>query len=88
MFHLLCIIFSETCSGKNAKAAENSHIFQLVNLFQRSLSHSRVARATHQAVTIKARVCCVHVCKFSILACVDLAVMSIYQKLVKIKSVP
>jgi hypothetical protein len=27
LFHFQCIILSETCSGKNAEAAENNHIF-------------------------------------------------------------
>jgi hypothetical protein len=54
MFHLQCIILSKACCVKNAEAAENSDIFQLVSDFQRSVTHSRVARATHQAVAIKA----------------------------------
>jgi hypothetical protein len=44
MFHLQSMILSETCFGKNAKTAENGHIFQLLNVFQRSVTHSRVER--------------------------------------------
>jgi hypothetical protein len=33
MFLLQCIILSETCCGKNAEAAENGHIFQLLSVF-------------------------------------------------------
>jgi hypothetical protein len=53
MFHLLCIILSETLCDKNAEAAENGHIFKLVSVFQCSLTH-RVACAANQAVIIKA----------------------------------
>jgi hypothetical protein len=63
--------------------------FQLVNVFQRSVTHSRVARAAHQTVTTKARVCCVRVCNFSILAiCIILAKSVDLHNLVKIKGVP
>jgi hypothetical protein len=33
MFLLQCIILSETHCGKNAEAAENGHIFQLLSVF-------------------------------------------------------
>jgi hypothetical protein len=72
------IILPKTCCGKNAEAAQHCHICQLLNVFQRSVTHSRVARAAHQAVTIKAGVSCVRVCKFSILSCLVLAVLMIY----------
>jgi hypothetical protein len=75
MFRLLCVILSETCCGKNAAAAEN--MFQLVRVFQRSVTHSRVARTAHQAATIKANVCCVHDYNISILACIVSAEESI-----------
>jgi hypothetical protein len=55
---------------QNAEAAENGHIFQLLSVFQRSVTHSRVARAARQAVAIKARVCFLLVCDYSILACI------------------
>jgi hypothetical protein len=54
MIHLQCIIFSETCYGKNAEAAENGHIFHFVNVLQRSVIHFRIAQTAHQAVTIMA----------------------------------
>jgi hypothetical protein len=54
MVHLQCIIFSETCCGKNAEAAENGHIFHCVSIFQCSVIHSRIAQTAHQAVTIMA----------------------------------
>jgi hypothetical protein len=38
MFHLQSIILSETFCGKNAEAAENGHIFQLVSVFQCSVT--------------------------------------------------
>jgi hypothetical protein len=34
MFHVQCIILSENGCGKNAEAAENGNIFQLVRVFQ------------------------------------------------------
>jgi hypothetical protein len=40
----------KTSCGKNAAAAENGHIFQLLSIFHRSVTHSRVARAAHQPV--------------------------------------
>lgn len=79
MFRLECIILSDTCCGKNAEAAENGLIFQLVSGFQRSVTHSGVARAARQAVTVKAGVCCVRVYRFSILACIVLVVAPIYK---------
>jgi hypothetical protein len=36
---------------QNAEAAENGLIFQLVSVFQRSVTHSRGARVAHQAGT-------------------------------------
>jgi hypothetical protein len=42
MFHLLCIFLLETCS-KNAEVAENGDIFQFMSIFQRSVTHFRVA---------------------------------------------
>jgi hypothetical protein len=77
MVYLQCIILSETLCDKNAEAAENGCIFQLVSVFEFSLTHARVECAAHQAVMIKARVCCVRVCNFSILACIVLTVASI-----------
>jgi hypothetical protein len=79
IFHFLCIIVSETCCGKNAEAAKISQISQLMSILQRFVTKSRVACAAHQAVTIKACVCCVNVCNFSILACIVLAVELIYE---------
>jgi hypothetical protein len=51
--------------------------FYFLSTLQRSVTHSRVALKAHQAVTIKARVCCVRVRSFSILVCIILAVASI-----------
>jgi hypothetical protein len=81
MLCLQCIILSETCSGKNAEAAENSQNFQLFSIFQHSVTHSRVARAAHKAVAIKVGVCWVRVHNFNILAYIVLAIASIYQVL-------
>jgi hypothetical protein len=39
-FHPQCIILSKTCCGKNAEAAENSRISQLLSFFQRSVTQS------------------------------------------------
>jgi hypothetical protein len=65
---------------KNDEAAENGHILKFVRSFSRLCHiHARGARAAHQAVTIKSRVCCVRVCNFSILACIIMAVASIYK---------
>jgi hypothetical protein len=79
MLHLQCVILSETCCGKNAEAAENCHIFQLVIVFQCFVTTSIFAQTAHQAATIMAEVCCMRVCNFSILACFALVVASIYK---------
>jgi hypothetical protein len=55
--------------------------FSFVGVFQRSVTHSRVALAAHKAVTIKARACCMRVSNFGILACIILVVASIYKVL-------
>jgi hypothetical protein len=83
MFHLLCIIFVRNFLWKNAEAAKISQISEQMSVFQRFVAKSRVACAAHQAVTIKAGVCCVNACNFSILACIVLAVESIYKILRK-----
>jgi hypothetical protein len=54
MFHLQCIILSETFCDKNAEAAENGHIFNAL-----SVIHSRVLRGVNQAIEIKAGVCAI-----------------------------
>jgi hypothetical protein len=73
---------------QNAEAAENGLIFQLVSVFQRSVTHSRGARVAHQAVTNQG---------WSLLcACVQFQHSSLHflgiginiQNLVKIKGVP
>jgi hypothetical protein len=46
MFHLLCIILSETCCGKNAEAAENGKIFQIISIFN-TLSHTPELHVQH-----------------------------------------
>jgi hypothetical protein len=79
MFHFQSIIWSETCYGKNVEEAENAKIWQLVSVVQRSVTHSRVARAAHQAATIKTGICCVRVCNVSILACLVWAIASIHK---------
>jgi hypothetical protein len=53
IFNFQYIILSETFCCKNAESAENGQIFFL-SVFQRSVTHSRVARVAHQAVAIKA----------------------------------
>jgi hypothetical protein len=88
MFHLQSIILSETFYGKNAEAAENGYIFPPLSVFQRFVTHSRVQRGAQQAVTIKARVCCVLVCSFSKIVCIVFGVSVDLQNLVKIKGVP
>jgi uncharacterized membrane protein YidH (DUF202 family) len=57
MFHFQCIILFTACCDKNAEAAENSHICQLLNVFQLFVTHSKFAHAAQQAVAIKAGVC-------------------------------
>jgi hypothetical protein len=79
MFHLQSIIWSETCCGKNAEAAENSHPFQLWVFFQRSVTHSRVEREAHQAVAIKVEMCCVRVRNFSNITCMVLVLLLLYK---------
>jgi predicted lactoylglutathione lyase len=78
MFYLQCIFKSETCCSKNAEAAENGQMFHFLSVFQRPVTHTRVANEARQAVTIKARVCCVRVLSFSILVCIILAVATVY----------
>jgi hypothetical protein len=58
---------------------QKTDTFFNVGVFQRSVTHSRFARAARQAVSTKTSVCCVHVCNFSILTCILLAVASIYK---------
>jgi hypothetical protein len=79
MFHLQSIILSEICCGKSAEAAENGLIFQLLSVFQCSLTQSRVERGAHLAFAIKAGVCCTRVCNFSILACIELVFVLLYK---------
>jgi hypothetical protein len=88
MSHLQRIILSEIWCGQNDGAAKNGTSFQLMSVFQSSVTHSRVARAAHQAVTIKVRVYCVFACNFSMLACIVFCRGIDLQILVKIKGVP
>jgi hypothetical protein len=81
MFHLQCIFVFKTLCNKNVEAAESGHIFQFMIIFQRSVTHLRDSLAAHKAVTTKARACCVRVRNFGILACIILAVASIYNML-------
>jgi hypothetical protein len=89
MFLLQNIMLSETFCGKNAEAAENGHIFQLLNVFERFVTYSRVERGSHQAVVIKAGVCCMRVCNVSIIRIFDCFGISVdLQNLLTIKDVP
>jgi hypothetical protein len=69
VFHLQSIILSENGCGENAEAAKSRNFFS--KFFGRFLTlyvivtHFRVAHAKHQAVTIKAGVCCPHMCAIS-----------------------
>jgi hypothetical protein len=58
---------------------EKTVIFLIVGVIQLSVTHLKFACAAHQAVTMKAVVCCVRVCNFSILACIVLTVASIFK---------
>jgi hypothetical protein len=92
MSRLQCSTFSalfrqKTYWGKNAEAASNGHICQLLSVFQRFVTHSRVAHAAHQAISIKASLLCASVqFQRSNLLCFDRSVD--LQNLVKIKGVP
>jgi hypothetical protein len=70
MFHLQCIILSETCWSKNAETAEIGHIYQPVNVLN-WVPELRVQRT--KPLPIKAEVCCMRVCNGNILACIVLA---------------
>jgi hypothetical protein len=85
-----CFIFSASFCQKLVltnllRQQQNTHVCQIVIVEKRSVTHSRVARAAHQVVTIKAGVCCVRVWNTSIVACIGLAVASIYKILWKSK---
>jgi hypothetical protein len=84
MFHFQRTILSETCFVKNAEEGKNCNTFQFLGIFQHSVTQFRVDRAAHQAVTIKAVVCCVHFQHF--LPCFDSSID--LQNRVKIKGVP
>jgi hypothetical protein len=73
------------CCSKNAEAAENDHIVHFLNVFQRFVTHSRVALEAHQAVKIKAGVCCVRERSLSVLVCIILAAASVYKIFYKSK---
>jgi hypothetical protein len=78
VINLPCIL-SETC-GKIAEAAKYSLNFSTCGSFSMLChTHSRIACAAHQAVTIKHGVYCVHVCNFSILVCIVLTVALMYK---------
>jgi hypothetical protein len=62
---------SKSCGVTNAEAAKNGHMLWLVSVSQCSVSHCRVAHAARQSVTIKAGVCCAHLCNCNILACIE-----------------
>jgi hypothetical protein len=49
---------SESCCGKNAEAAENYQNVQLVSVFRRFFTLSRVTHAAHKPFTIKALCVC------------------------------
>jgi hypothetical protein len=77
MFHVQCIILSETFCGKNAEAAENWYIFQLLSVFQRSVTPSGVQRGAHKSLQSKPEPSAAGVCNFRIVAYIVLAVPSI-----------
>jgi hypothetical protein len=82
VFHLQCIILSKASFGKNAEAAENGHICQLLSVFQRSVTYSRFAHAAHQAVNNQGWM---HACSVSMLSCIVSAVLLIYKILWKLR---
>jgi hypothetical protein len=61
-------VLAETFLAKMIRQQKTVPIFQLVSVFKFSVTHFRVAHATHQAVTIKTTVCCALVRNFNILA--------------------
>jgi hypothetical protein len=85
MFHLQCIISSETCCGKNAEAAVNCPIFSTFDRFTfDALSYALEWHVQPtKAVTIKAGVCSVWVCNFSTLVSIVFGRSIDLQNLVK-----
>jgi hypothetical protein len=77
--------FGQKLAVAKMLTTENGENFQLVRVFKRFVTHSRVA---HKVVTIKADTCCVRACNFSVLACNCLGNTVDLQNLVKIKGVP
>jgi hypothetical protein len=69
MFHLQSIILSETFCGKNAEEAlaENENICQHLNVFQRSVTDSRIERGAHQKPLQSRQESAVCVCAISAL---------------------
>jgi hypothetical protein len=65
-----------TCSASLCQKL-NDNNFQLVSVFQSSVTHFKVARAARQFITIKTGVCCARVCNFSIIICIVLVVVLI-----------
>jgi hypothetical protein len=47
--------------------------------FFNALSYTPELNVEHATIAIKAGVCCVRVCNFSIIACIDLLLMLIYK---------
>jgi hypothetical protein len=65
MYHLQCISLSETCYGKNAEAAENSHIIQLVSVFQHSVTGTPKLHMQHTKLLQSMMASTVRVCAIS-----------------------
>jgi hypothetical protein len=63
----LAVHFCQKLVAKMLRQEKMIKFFPFLSVFQRSDTHFRVALEAHQAVTIKARVCCVRVCSFNIL---------------------
>jgi hypothetical protein len=76
MIYLQCITFSETCSRKNAEAAENGHIFHFVSVFPSTPElHKQHTKPLQSWPESAACVCAI----LSILACIIVEVATIHK---------
>jgi hypothetical protein len=88
VFHLRCVILTQTYCGKNADSSDNGQFFQLLSVFQGSVTRSRIASAAHQAIKNHGQslLCACVQFQHSSLLCFESSVD--LHTLVKIKGVP
>jgi hypothetical protein len=82
IFHVQCLIMSKIRRGSRKQLN-----FSILEYFQCSVVHSRIAIAAFKAVSTNAGVHCVHVCNFSTQACIIFGSNIDLQNFVEIKGV-